>query len=383
MQGAYLSATPHIGDNDVHVLASHPFFWPHVARGAEREVHDVGAGLVARGHRVDLVTGQPTGITTRAIVDGISVRYVRTPLPRALADRGLQREGAFGAVVAGAAALSRADVVACYHYADAVGAAVRLRRRRPIVLKLTGTVPRDRVDSQPVERRLLQRALDVADEVWVNSRYARDAMSGWQREMLVLPAGLDDRTFVPATDRESRPTVLCASTPDEPRKRVVDLVDAWPAVVDAVPGAQLQLAGAADRTRAALLDRLPGPLRGSVRFLGTLAGRELAAAYGRAHVVVVPSVYEALGLVTLEALACGTPVAGASSGATPELLDRPGTGTLFEPLDPMACAAAVVAALELSSAPDVRVRCRDSALRWGLDGVVDQVEQRLLALLPA
>jgi glycosyltransferase involved in cell wall biosynthesis len=367
----------------VHVLASHPFFWPHVARGAEREVHDVGAGLVARGHRVDLVTGQPRGVTSRARVDGMSVRYVRTPLPGVLARRRVQREGVFGLVVAGASLLSRADVVACFHYADAVGAAAPgPLRRRPIVLKLTGAVPRDRVDDNPLERRLLQRALDVADEVWVNSAYAREAMSGWGREMHVLPAGLDDSTFALGTERASRPSVLCASTPDEPRKRVVDLVDAWPAVLDAVPGAELQLAGAASpATRAALTERLPAPVRDTVRFVGTLAGPELATAYGRAHAVVAPSVYEALGLVTLEALACGTPVAGARSGATPELLDRPGTGTLFEPVDPASCAEAVVAALSLSTDDQVRQRCRDAALRYAVGGVVDRIEGRLTALI--
>jgi glycosyltransferase involved in cell wall biosynthesis len=371
---------PHTGENDVHVLASHPFFWPHVARGAEREVHDVAAGLVERGHRVDLVTGQPEGITSRAVVDGVAVRYVRTPLPGLLARRGLQREGAFGAVVAGAALLSRADAVVCFHYADAVGAAVA-RRRRPIVLKLTGTVPRDRVDNQPVERRLLQRALDVADEVWVNSQYALESMAGWEREMLVVPAPLDPSVFVLGAERASRPTVLCASTPDEPRKRVVDLVDAWPMVLDAMPDAELHLAGAAaPATREALLGRLPAHARTSVRFMGTLRGTELVAAYGRAHVVAAPSVYEALGLVTLEALATGTPVAGARSGATPELLDRPGTGSLFEPVDPVSCAAALLAALDLSRAADVRQRCRDAALRWSVDGVVDRVESRLRAL---
>ncbi|MCW2600403.1 MAG: glycosyl transferase group 1 [Frankiales bacterium] len=367
----------------MHVLLSHPFFWPHVARGAEREVHDIGAGLARRGHRVDLVTGQPHGLTSTTVMDGMRVRYVRTPLPRLLARRGLQREGAFGAVVAGAALFSRADVIACYHYADAVGAAAAAGRR-PVVLKLTGTVPRDRVQGVPVERRLLTRAFDVADEIWVNSQYAVDAMVDWGRPMHVLPAGLDDTTFVPSAPRASRPTVLCASTPDEPRKRVVDLVDAWPAVLDALPEARLVLAGAAcSQTRAALRERLPEKSRATVSFAGVLTGADLAEAYSCAHAVVAPSVYEALGLVTLEALACGTPVAGARSGATPELLDRPGTGVLFEPLDPQSCAEAVVSAVALADQPGVEERCRQSALRWALDTVVEQVDTRLSRLTGA
>lgn len=354
----------------MHVLLSHPFFWPHVARGAEREVHDVGTRLATRGHRVDLVTGQPSGVTSVTSYDGLRVRYVRTPVPRSLARRGLQREGAFGAVVAGASLLSRADVAACFHYADAVGAKAT-RPRRPVVLKLTGTVPRDRVDGLPVERRLLARALDVADEVWVNSRYALEAMAGWGREMSVIPAGLDGTVFRPAAPRTEHVTVLCASTPDEPRKRVDDLLAAWPAVRDALPGAQLLLAGAAsEQRRRAVTDP-------SVTFLGVLRGDDLVAAYSSAHAVVAPYVHEALGLVTLEALACGTPVAGARSGATPELLDQPGTGTLFEPLDPTSCAEAVVAAVGLLDDPGTPTRCRTSALRFDLDDVIVQVERGL------
>jgi glycosyltransferase involved in cell wall biosynthesis len=368
-----------LGDNDVHVLLSHPFFWPHVLRGAEREVHDVGAGLAARGHRVDLVTGQPTGLTSVAVLDGIRVRYVRTPLPGPLARRGLQGEGAFGAVVAGASLLSRADVVTCFHYADAVGAAVR--PRRPLVLKLTGTVPRDRVQENRLERTLLQRALDVADEVWVNSQYAVESMAGWGREMHVVPAGLDDTTFRPLGPRAERPTVLCAASPGEPRKRVVDLVDAWPAVLSELPDARLVLAGAAtSETASELLQRLPEAVRSSVDLVGALTGDDLARVYSAAWVLAMPSVHEALGLVTLEALACGTPVAGARSGATPELLAGPGAGVLFEPLDPASCAEGLVAALALGHTAEEVAARRSWAQRWSIDGVVEQVERRLRLL---
>lgn len=342
-------------------------------------MHDIGQRLVERGHRVDLVTGQPSGVTSRDRVDGIGVRYVRTPLPGPLARRGLQREGAFGAVVLGVTAVARADLIACYHYADA---ALAVKRGRPLVLKLTGTVPRDRVQGNRVERELLERALGRADEVWVNSAYAVEAMAGWDREMLIVPAGLDDRTFVPSAPRSEQVTVLCASTPDEPRKRVADLVDAWPAIRDALPGARLLLAGAAsERTRATMLGRLPHAQRAEVSFLGVLHGAALARAYSAAHVMVMPAVHEAFGLVTLEALACGTPVAGARSGATPELLGLPGCGALFAPTDVESCAESVVEAVATGSRPGSGEVCRAAALRWAWPGVVEEVESRFRKLL--
>lgn len=369
---------------------THPYFWPYVTRGAEREVHDLGSRLAGRGHRVGLWTGRPDGLTARRDVDGIAVRYVRTPLPGALSRRGVTRETAFGVVAAAGAALSGADVVLSFLYADAYGASLarRLpgRRGRPLVLKLTGSVPLAWVEErgERVERALLRRALDAADEVWVNSRYVADAMAGWGRPMSVVPAGLDPDVFAPSGPRAPEPEVLCTAAPGEPRKRVADLVAAWPAVRESLPGATLLLAQETDAaTRSALLGLVPGGLRPSVRFVGRLDDRALAHAYGRAWVTVAPAVHEALGLATLESLACGTPVAGARSGATPELLAGPGTGALFAPGDPAELAAAVVAAAGLAHAPATPDVCRTAALRYAWPGIVDDAERRLLGLLGA
>jgi glycosyltransferase involved in cell wall biosynthesis len=377
------SSRPDITEVAIHVLLTHPYFWPHVRRGAEREVHDVGARLAERGHRVDLVTGQPSGLTSRAQVDGVGVRYVRTPLPGGLARRGVTRETAFGAVAGVAAAASRADVVVSYLYADALGASLT-HPRRPLVLKLTGAVSLRWLEDQEqrLERGLLRRALGRADEVWVNSRYVVDVMADWGRQVHVVPAGLDERTFVPCAERSPEPLVLCTAAPDEPRKRLVDLLDGWSTVRDALPGARLALAQSSSATtRAGLLARLRPADRGSVSFVGRLGDTELAEAYSSAWVVVAPAVREAFGLATVEALACGTPVAGADSGATPELLSAPGTGALFAPADPSALAEAVVTAAALSGTGGVRERCRAAALPHAWPGVVDDVERRLQGLV--
>lgn len=49
--------------------------------------------------------------------------------------------------------------------------------------------------------------------------------------------------------------------------------------------------------------------------------------------LIVPSVFsEPFGMVTIEALACGTPVIGLSTGATPEILKDEKTGLLVSPI---------------------------------------------------
>ena len=374
----------------IRVLLTHPYFWPHVTRGAEREIHDAGVRLVERGYRVSLLTGQPTGVTSATTMDGIAVRYVRTPLPTSLARRGWRREGVFGAIAGVGAAVSGADIVTSYLYADAFGATLskRLpiprRRRRPVVLKLTGAVPRWWVDGNRVERGLLQRALDAVDEIWVNSRYVVEAMSDWGHPMRVVPAGIDEEAFRPTDERSTSPVVLCTAAPDEPRKRLADLLDAWPSICDALPAARLVIAQSVpDETRSRMLERVPARDRASVLFVGRLDDKQLARAYSQAWTTIAPAVHEALGLATLESLACGTPVVGADSGATPELLDQPGTGALYSPGDADALASAVVEAVALAQADGARERCRAAALRYAWPAIIDEYERRYTALLNA
>ena len=57
-----------------------------------------------------------------------------------------------------------------------------------------------------------------------------------------------------------------------------------------------------------------------------LAQHELAALLTAATTFVCPSVYEPLGIVNLEAMACGAPVVGTATGGIPEVVDDGVTG---------------------------------------------------------
>jgi starch synthase len=60
-----------------------------------------------------------------------------------------------------------------------------------------------------------------------------------------------------------------------------------------------------------------------------------------AAVFVCPSVYEPLGIVNLEAMACETAVVASAVGGIPEVVDDGRTGLLVPPSQPAALAAAV------------------------------------------
>jgi glycosyltransferase involved in cell wall biosynthesis len=84
-----------------------------------------------------------------------------------------------------------------------------------------------------------------------------------------------------------------------------------------------------------------------VTYAGHLDSAALAALVGGAEVVLVtPCWEEPFGLVAIEALACGTPVAAFDRGALPEILDAR-TGTLARPGDARDLAAKMLAARRL------------------------------------
>jgi starch synthase len=118
-----------------------------------------------------------------------------------------------------------------------------------------------------------------------------------------------------------------------------------------VPEAQLVLcAGAADTAEllaevTELVDGLRARRSGVLWIPEMLEKAEVIQLLTHAAVFACPSVYEPLGIVNLEAMACGTAVVGSHVGGIPEVVADGETGLLVPPEDPDALAAALNALL--------------------------------------
>ena len=107
------------------------------------------------------------------------------------------------------------------------------------------------------------------------------------------------------------------------------------------PDAQLVLcAGAPDTPELAAetkaqVERLRGRRDGVFWLEQMLAKSEVIQLLSHATVFVCPSIYEPLGIVNLEAMACETAVVATATGGIPEVVDDGVTGLLvpFDPLD--------------------------------------------------
>jgi alpha-maltose-1-phosphate synthase len=108
--------------------------------------------------------------------------------------------------------------------------------------------------------------------------------------------------------------VLCAGQPDTPElaQEVTDLVNSLRA------------------TRS-----------GVIWIEGMLDRREVIQLLSHATAFVCPSLYEPLGIVNLEAMACGTAVVASNVGGIPEVVADGETGLLVQPDEPQALADAL------------------------------------------
>ncbi|MFZ6046389.1 glycosyltransferase family 4 protein [Pseudomonas sp. CR3202] len=113
-----------------------------------------------------------------------------------------------------------------------------------------------------------------------------------------------------------------------------------------------------------------GPLRGELeacypeaRFFGYRQGEDLARFYASASVLVFPSLTDTYGLVMLEALACGTPVAAFPVTGPLDVLEPGVTGCLDEDLQ-RACLAALELDREGCAERAGRLSWRASALEF-------------------
>ena len=353
----------------MRIALLHPTYWPDVRRGAERLVHDLAGWLRGAGHEVTILTTHrsPTAASTEE-----GVRVVRAWRPP---DRLFQRrayEEHLGTIPAQARSLLAAEAdVAHAFFPVSAWAALQARRLGgpPVVFSAMG---------MPTRRYLVWRRyrlgmhLEAAREAAGVSVLSQAAAEEFHRYLLrtpeVVPPGVRCADFEGPVERLEDPTIVYSGSPADPRKRVPLLFEAFTRLRRRVPRVRLLMAG---RPEPWLELELPE----GARWVSGDATGDLARVLRTAHVAVLPAVEEGFGLVLVEALAAGTPVVAARSGAGPEIVSDEAIGRLFDPDDPDDLASALERGLELGAGAAAIEACRAHARQWDWAAVGPRWEQ--------
>lgn len=205
----------------------------------------------------------------------------------------------------------------------------------------------------PGARQVLTLIGHHADVVTYISEYTRHRFGrafGRETRFRPLPSGVDTQFFAPRGGAERArvqaelgvdgPLIVCASRLVR-RKGQDTLIDALPEVLGEFPDARLVIIGSGPYASAlrARAHRRGGEVANAIRFLGAVERERLRDIVAAADVFAMPARtrgagldVEGLGIVYLEAQACGVPVVAGKSGGAPETV-TPETGCVVDGRD--------------------------------------------------
>ena len=178
------------------------------------------------------------------------------------------------------------------------------------------------VPSQTVKIELLSRFPDIKNKI------------------RIVSMGIDTKLFKPKNVRKkfkkdkNNKIILFVGRLNE-QKGIEYLIKAMPNVISKIKNIKLLIIGEGDYRK--YLEKITNGLKLNdfVKFLGSKPHNELADYYNLADVFVLPSVTtkigtEGLGLVLIEAMACGTCVIGSSSGGIKDIIKDGINGLIFQ-----------------------------------------------------
>lgn len=256
------------------------------------------------------------------------------------------------------------DVIHHFHVVPVGIACLLIRRKlgKPLITSLMGA---DSYSHEPttfyrLTRPLAAVVMNSSDAVTSpsNDLAQRAYKTGCHRKIELIPHGVDPVRFDNGVMRSKahvfrkrlglrdNETVVLTVSRLVPRKNLQTLIFAAPEILRRNPNVKFVIVGdGPEYPKLLALTHKLGVTR-SFKFVGRASAEDIPVYYGIADLFVLTSLYEAFGVVILEAMAASKPVIASNVGPVPEIIQDRATGLLFPPRDSESLAILICRVLE-------------------------------------
>ena len=342
---------PSDGDTPLKVLLVHVWYWPHIG-GGNQHVEHIARQLVARGHKATVWCADiPEHSEKRFVRDGVEV--IRLPPTRVL--------GGIDPIVSIKDLDMDFDIV---HLHDTLPVLIRrsVKRARKEGVPVVTTFHNDYVKTTLFGRILKRLRWALQGRRTLHASNARIALTpyyarhlegrGIRQPIDVLPNG-----FEPVDEDATRPSTLLPDSETQPllvfvgrlseQKGLDVLMDAWDLLCETgEPQARLAIAGSGELDQW-LNERIAtSTYPDSIAKLGRVDDSEKRWLFEQAKGVLIPSRFEGLPTVLLEAMHAGAPTVMADVNDLGRLVTEPNAGISVTPGDASSLFDAMIALLE-------------------------------------
>jgi len=338
-------------DAPLSVLLVHVWYWPHIG-GGNQHVEHIARQLVARGHQATVWCADiPEYEEKRFIRDGVEV--IRLPPKRVL--------GGIDPVVSIKNLDMGFDIV---HLHDTLPILIRrsVKRARKEKIAVVTTFHNDYIKTS-LSGKILKRirwalqgrkTLHASDaRIALTPYYANHLKGrGVRKPIDVLPNG-----FEPVAEEAVRPSSLPDGSGEHPllvfvgrlseQKGLDVLMDAWDVLCQqGEPRARLAIAGSGELNQWLDNRIASSTYPDSIAKLGRVDDAEKRWLFEQAKGVLIPSRFEGLPTVLLEAMHAGAPTVMADVNDLGRLVTEPNAGISVSPGDSQSLVQAITTLLE-------------------------------------
>lgn len=166
-----------------------------------------------------------------------------------------------------------------------------------------------------------------------------------ERNITVLPMGVNVPKALPAFPKEKKPTVIYLGRLNR-QKGIIDAIEAFRLIQEKLPESMLWVVGAGEVNFVnKIKEKVKKLLPKSVKFFGFVPELKKFELLARAHVLLCLSAHEGWGLIAVEAGIVGTPTVAYNVAGVKDVLQSGKFGVIVERNDPQELARQVVSLL--------------------------------------